>query len=110
MPHEFPLVFDRAHGEPWRDNCLAIDYRSEPIFLKGRQMIQSLLRSLGVRNDTTDLEKLEPIYGLTKQSLDAWLSRNPGLKKDYQVKLSAHLQRDRVAGSKNLVATRRFSN
>jgi hypothetical protein len=63
-------------------------------------MIQLLQRLLGIRKDTRDLDKFEPIYGLTKRSLDEWLSRNPGLKKDYQAKLAARLRRGGFARDK----------
>jgi hypothetical protein len=54
-----------------------------------RATIDAVLRYLGIVAGSRELAKFEPIYGLPKQSLDAWLSRNPQLKKAYELKLQA---------------------
>ena len=58
-------------------------------------MFNALLCCLGFRTDRTKLEAFEPIYGLPKRSLDEWLSRNPQLKKEYDIELAARLRQDR---------------
>jgi hypothetical protein len=50
-------------------------------------MIKSVLRFFGIIKDERELLQFEPIYGLPRRSLDEWLSRNPGLKKDYEAAL-----------------------
>ncbi len=55
-------------------------------------MFKSLFRVFGIGADESELDKFEPIYGLPKPSLDEWLSRNPELKKKYDIELAARLQ------------------
>jgi hypothetical protein len=57
-------------------------------------MFNALLRWLGFGTDRSELEAFEPIYGLPTRSLDEWLSRNPQLKKEYEIELAARLRRD----------------
>jgi hypothetical protein len=59
-------------------------------------MFQSLFRFIGIDSSSTELDKFEPIYGLSKRSLDDWLARNPKLKDDYERELTARLQRGRA--------------
>lgn len=60
-------------------------------------MLKSMYRVFGIGTDPVELNKFEPIYGLTKRSLDEWLSRNPELRKRYESELAARLQRSRPA-------------
>ena len=53
-------------------------------------MIKSMLRFFGIVKGTREPDKYEPIYGLTKRSLDEWLSHNPILKQEYESKLRAY--------------------
>jgi hypothetical protein len=63
-------------------------------------MIKSLLRFFGIVKDEGKLLQFEPIYGLPRRSLDEWLSRNPGLKKDYEAALLIRSQQSRTARNK----------
>lgn len=56
-------------------------------------MFTSLLRYFGIVDRTAEHDTFEPIYGLPKQALDEWLSRNPRLKRDYLRELSARSRR-----------------
>jgi hypothetical protein len=67
-------------------------------------MFKSLLRSFGIAKDHRGLDQFEPIYGLPTPSLDAWLSRNPALKKDYETELLARSRRNLSARDKPLGA------
>lgn len=58
-------------------------------------MIKTLRRWFGLMVDTSELDRFEPVYGMTMRSRDEWLSRNPKLKKDYNAKLLARSQRIR---------------
>ncbi len=60
-------------------------------------MFKTILRAFGIGADPSELDKFEPIYGLTKRSLDEWLSRNPELRKKYDIEMAARLQRSRAA-------------
>ena len=58
-------------------------------------MIESLSRLFGFVADEENFENYEPIYGLPKQSLDEWLSRNPKLRQEYDATLrdfNSHLR------------------
>jgi len=50
-------------------------------------MIKALRRLFGQMVDNSELDKYEPIYGMTRRSRDEWISRNPRLTKDYNAKL-----------------------
>ncbi len=52
-------------------------------------MFKSLLRFFGLAKENSRLDNFDPLYGLPKQSLDDWLSRNPKLKREYARKLAA---------------------
>lgn len=57
-------------------------------------MFKTLMRYLRRSSKARDVDKGDPIYGLPKQSLQDWLSKNPLLKKDYESELLARsLQR-----------------
>jgi len=58
-------------------------------------MIKALRRWFGSMADTSELDRFEPIYGMPKQTFDAWIAHNPKLKKSYNAKLSARSQRIR---------------
>lgn len=58
-------------------------------------MLNSSFRVFGIGTDPSELDEFEPIYGLTRRSLDEWLSRNPELRKKYYIELAARLQRSR---------------
>jgi hypothetical protein len=71
--------------------------------IRGRKatMFQSLLRFFGLAKKSSELE-FDPLYGLPRQSLEGWLSRNPKLKKDYASQLAArsrHNHRRVASGS-----------
>jgi hypothetical protein len=55
-------------------------------------MRNALLRFLESRR-AKELSRFEPIYGLPRRSLDAWLARNPQLRKEYEIELAARLRR-----------------
>lgn len=57
-------------------------------------MLQSMLRFFGIRKDKKKSEDFDPIYGLPKQSLDDWLSRNPSLRKQHEAELLARSLRN----------------
>jgi hypothetical protein len=59
-------------------------------------MFKKILRAFGIGADPSELDKFEPIYGLTKRSLDEWLSRNPELRNKYEPELAARLPRSRA--------------
>ena len=59
-------------------------------------MFNLLFRVFGIGIDSSELDQFEPIYGLSKRSLDEWLSSNPELKKKYDIELAAGLQRSRA--------------
>lgn len=46
-------------------------------------MIKNLLRRLGFLNAEPYSGRFEPVYGLPKQSLEEWLSRNPSMRERY---------------------------
>jgi len=50
------------------------------------------------------MNRFEPIYGLTKRSLDDWLARNPRLRQQYDEQLAARAQRE---AAKRAAKTRR---
>ena len=50
-------------------------------------MCKSLLRRLGVATDSAERDHYDPIYGLPKRSLEAWLLLNPQIKKQYEAEL-----------------------
>jgi hypothetical protein len=50
-------------------------------------MLKSLFRFFGFAKESVALEKFDPIYGLSKRSLEEWLSHNPALAKEYNAKL-----------------------
>ncbi len=52
-------------------------------------MIKSLLRFFGLAKKSSERDNFDPLYGLPKQSLDKWLSRNTTLKRDYASQLAA---------------------
>ena len=51
-------------------------------------MIRELLRWLGLFKAEVGSEKFEPVYGLPKQSLEEWLSRNPSMRERYAADLA----------------------
>ena len=52
-------------------------------------MLKSLSRLLGIAQKRPEPPEFEPIYGLPRRSLDAWLARNPKLKQEYEAKLKS---------------------
>jgi hypothetical protein len=61
-------------------------------------MFKSLLRFFGLVNGKSDTDNFDPLYGLPKQSLDEWLSRNPTLKREYASELAARFWRSHRRG------------
>ena len=55
-------------------------------------MIKTLRRWFGLMVDTSELDRFEPVYGMPKQAFDAWIARNPKLKKGYNVKWPSPLK------------------
>jgi len=54
----------------------------------GLIMIRELLRWFGLFKADAGYEKFEPVYGLPKQSLQEWLSRNPSMRERYAADLA----------------------
>ena len=65
-------------------------------------MIKSLLRFCGIVEDEMELDQFDPIYGLSKRSLDEWLSRNSALMKKYQAELLTRSRRGWSARDKRI--------
>jgi hypothetical protein len=61
-------------------------------------MFKSLLRFFGLVNENSEADNFDPLYGLPKQSLDEWLSRNPMLKREYASELAARSWRNHRRG------------
>ncbi|MBX3415799.1 MAG: hypothetical protein KF708_24150 [Pirellulales bacterium] len=52
-------------------------------------MLNNLWRPFRRRKTDRTEQEFEPIYGLPRHAAEAWLARNPALKKDYDQRLFA---------------------
>jgi hypothetical protein len=62
-------------------------------------MLKSLSRLFGVRTALTAEGGYDPVYGLSKRSLDDWLSFNPQRRKEYEFVLKARTLPARECGA-----------
>jgi hypothetical protein len=61
----------------------------------GGAMLKILSRLFSGRNARNASAEFDPLYGLSKQSLEEWLSFNPQLRKEYESELRARSLRAR---------------
>ena len=71
-------------------------------------MLSLLRRLVGAHTARNAADEFDPLYGLSKRSLDDWLSFNPQMRAEYESKLNARSLRARDGGSITPARSRRM--
>lgn len=71
-------------------------------------MLNLLRRLVGAHTARNAADEFDPLYGLSKRSLDDWLSFNPQMRAEYESKLNARSLRARDGGSITPARSRRM--